>query len=46
MRRVTKGYITIGEAPEALKLDKSAQLTEKQMEAKTKAKATTGPADE
>lgn len=46
MRRVTKGFITIGEEPEELKADKSAQMTEKQLKAKSKAEAKTGPVDE
>lgn len=45
MRRVTKGYITIGEEPTELKVDQSAQMTEKQLSNKTKAKAKTGPVD-
>ena len=46
MRRVSRGFITIGEAPEVLKADKSAQMTEKQLKAKTKAEVKTGPVDE
>lgn len=47
MRRVKRGFITIGEEPTELKADASAQLTEKQMKAKAPAaKAKTGPADE
>lgn len=46
MRRVERGFISIDQAPEELKADKSAQLTEKQLEAKTKAKASTGPVEE
>ena len=45
MRRVKRGYITIGEAPEALKADKSAQMTEAQIKAKTKAEVKTGKVD-
>lgn len=46
MRRVIRGYITIDKEPEALKLDKSAQMTEKQLQAKSKAKPKTGPVDD
>jgi len=46
MRRVKAGFITVGEEPEELKTDKSAQMTEKQLQAKSKAKAKTGPIDE
>tara|TARA_R110002126_G_scaffold247956_2_gene390746 strand:- start:567 stop:974 length:408 start_codon:yes stop_codon:yes gene_type:complete len=46
MRRVKAGFITIGEEPEELKSDKSAQMTEAQLETKSKAKASTGPVDE
>lgn len=46
MRRVSRGFITIDQVPEELKADKSAQLTEKQLAAKTKAKASTGPVEE
>ena len=45
MRRVDRGYITIGDEPTELKMDQSAQITEKQMAAKTKAKAKVGPVD-
>lgn len=44
MRRVNRGFITF-EEPTELKADASAQITEKQMAAKTKAKAKTGPVD-
>ncbi len=46
MRRVKKGFITIGQEPDELKLDKSAQMTEKQLKAKSKATPKTGPVDE
>ncbi len=46
MRRVKKGFITIGEEPAELKADKSAQMTEKQLKAKSKATPKTGPVDE
>jgi hypothetical protein len=46
MRRVTAGFITIGEQPEKTKADKSAQMTEAQLKAKSKAVPKTGPADE
>lgn len=46
MRRVKNGYITIGEEPAELKADKSAQMTEKQVQEKTKATAAVGSADE
>ena len=46
MRRVKKGFITIGEEPAELKADKSAQMTEEQLKGKSKAKAKTGPVDE
>lgn len=45
MRKVDRGFITIGKEPTALKADKSAQATEKQMKAKApKATASTGEA--
>lgn len=47
MRKVDRGFITIGKPPATLKADKSAQTTEKQMKAKApKASATTGQADD
>ena len=46
MRRVKAGFITIGESPEKLKADKSAQMTEAQLKAKSKATPKTGPVDE
>ena len=46
MRRVKRGFITIGEEPAELKADKSAQMTEEQLKAKSKATAKTGPIDE
>ena len=46
MRRVKKGFVTIGEEPAELKMDKSAQMTEKQLKSKSKAKPKTGPVDE
>lgn len=47
MRRVKRGFITIGEEPTKLKADASAQMTEKQMKAKAPtATAKTVPADE
>jgi hypothetical protein len=46
MRRVKAGFITIGEKPEELKADKSAQMTEAQLKAKSKATPKTGPVDE
>ena len=46
MRRVTAGFISIGEEPSALKSDKSAQMTETQLASKSKAKPKTGPVDE
>ena len=46
MRRVSRGFITIGEAPEALKADKSAQMTETQLKAKTKAEVKTGKVED
>ena len=46
MRRVKAGFISIDQEPQELKADKSAQLTEKQMASKTKAKAETGPVEE
>ncbi len=46
MRRVKRGFISIDQEPSELKADKSAQLTEKQIEGKTKAKVATGPVEE
>lgn len=47
MRRVKKGFISIGKEPAELKADKSAQMTEKQLKAKSpQATPKTGPADE
>lgn len=46
MRRVSRGFITIDQAPEELKADKSAQLTKEQLSKKTKAKVETGPVEE
>ncbi len=46
MRRVDRGFISIGKVPTDIKKDKSAQITEKEMKAKTKAKTTTGPVEE
>ena len=46
MRRVKAGFITIGEEPEEVKADKSAQMTEAQLKAKSKATPKTGPVDE
>ncbi len=46
MRRVSRGFISIDQEPSELKEDKSAQLTEKQIESKTKAKVATGPVEE
>lgn len=47
MRKVDRGFITIGKEPAVLKADKSAQTTEKQMKAKApKASASTGQADD
>ena len=46
MRRVKRGFISIDQEPSDLKMDKSAQITEKQMKAKSKAKPKTGPVDE
>ena len=46
MRRVKAGFITIGEEPETVKPDKSAQMTEGQLKAKSKAVPKTGPVDE
>ncbi len=46
MRRVKRGFISIDQEPSELKADKSAQLTEKQIESKTKAKVATGPVEE
>ncbi len=46
MRRVSRGFITIGEAPEVLKADKSAQMTEDQLKAKTKAEVKTGKVED
>lgn len=44
MRRVDRGFITIGKEPEVIKADKSAQMTEQQLKAKSpKAKIETGP---
>ena len=45
MRRVKRGFITIDEEPVEFKSDKSAQLTEKQVKAKTKAEVKTGPVE-
>ncbi len=46
MRRVKRGFISIDQEPSELKADKSAQLTEKQIAGKTKAKVETGPVEE
>ena len=46
MRRVSAGFITIGDQPEVEKADKSAQMTEAQLKAKSKAIPKTGPVDE
>lgn len=46
MRRVDRGFISIGDEPAELKADKSAQMTEKQIKAKTKADVKTGPVGE
>jgi hypothetical protein len=46
MRRVKAGFITVGEEPEILKADKSAQMTEQQLSKKSKAIPKTGPVDE
>ena len=46
MRRVKRGFITIGEEPSELKADKSAQMTKEQLESKSKATPKTGPVDE
>ena len=46
MRRVKRGFITIDEEPSELKADKSAQMTENQLESKSKATPKTGPVDE
>lgn len=46
LRMVDRGFVTIGKEPEALKTDKSAQLTEKQVKAKSKAKVSTGQVEE
>ncbi len=46
MRRVKAGFISIDQEPTELKADKSAQLTEKQVAGKTKAKVETGPVEE
>ena len=46
MRRVKRGFISIDQEPSDLKMDKSAQITEKQMKEKSKAKPKTGPVDE
>lgn len=46
MRRVKRGFITVGEEPAALKVDKSAQMTAEQLKSKSKAKPKTGPVDE
>ena len=46
MRRVTRGFISIDQEPSELKADKSAQITEKQIKAKTKAEVKTGPVEE
>ena len=46
MRRVDRGFISIGKEPEELKADKSAQMTEKQIKARTKAEVKTGPVGE
>ena len=46
MRKVSRGFISIGKAPQDLKADKSAQITEKQMKAKApKATPKTGPVE-
>lgn len=47
MRRVKRGFITIGQEPTTLKSDKSAQLTKEQIEAKLPGATTqTGPIGE
>lgn len=46
MRRVERGFISVGKEPEELKADKSAQMTEKQIKARTKADVKTGPVGE
>ncbi len=45
MRRVEKGFITIDQEPTFIKKDKSAQITEKEMKAKTDAAISTGEAE-
>ena len=45
-RRVQGGWITVGQEPEELKADKSAQMTEAQLKSKSKAVPKTGPVDE
>lgn len=45
MRRVKRGFISIDQEPTELKADKSAQLTEKQVAGKSKAKVETGPVE-
>ena len=46
MRRVSRGFITIGQEPAELKMDKSAQMTKEQLAAKNpNAKPKTGPTD-